>query len=319
VKDTASDRGDVAHKAPVRRLINCAAVADVFVSYVEADRPTAERVGLCLLAAGWSVSWDRPDPTALSHNDQRELASAACVVALLSRKSVSLPAFQEQVIAAEYRNTLLPLQIEDVVPPSMLRAKHITDLTAWSGHPNDLRFQGLLATIRIYVDRRPVHRSRKVASRKQNAFICYRRGDAADAAGRLYDHLSAVYGSSRVCMDIESVPLGIDYVEHVGQQIGQSSVVIVMIGNQWLTINDKKRRRRLDSEDDLVRAEIRAALQQSIPVIPVVVQNAEMPVADDLPEDIRPLARRNGIELSATRWSANVERLLKELDKWMKP
>ena len=49
---------------------------------------------------------------------------------------------------------------------------------------------------------------------------------------------------------------------------------------------------RLDNEDDLVRAEIAAALTQRIPVIPVVVQNAAMPIADDLPEDIRLLARR---------------------------
>ena len=70
-----------------------------------------------------------------------------------------------------------------------------------------------------------------------------------------------------------------------------------MIGKRWLTIKDRKRRRRLDSADDLVRAEIRAALQQKIPVIPVTVQNAAMPQTEDLPDDIRLLARRNGIQL----------------------
>jgi len=48
-----------------------------------------------------------------------------------------------------------------------------------------------------------------------------------------------------------------------------------MIGKQWLTIRDKRRRRRLDNEDDLVRSEIGVALKQKIPVIPVIVQNAE--------------------------------------------
>ena len=84
-------------------------------------------------------------------------------------------------------------------------------------------------------------------------------------------------------MDIDSVPLGIDFVEHVTEQISKCSAVIVMIGKQWLKIRDKKRRRRLDNEDDLVRAEIRAALQQKIPVIPVTVQNAEMPQARNCP------------------------------------
>ena len=59
-------------------------------------------------------------------------------------------------------------------------------------------------------------------------------------------------------MDIDSVPLGIDFVEHVTEQIGKCSAVIVMIVKQWHTIKDKKRRRRLDNEDDLnERAECR--------------------------------------------------------------
>ena len=149
-------------------------------------------------------------------------------------------------------------------------------------------------------------------------FICYRRTDTADTAGRLHDRLSETYGRERVFMDIEGVPLGIDFVNHVTEQISRCSAVIVMIGSRWLTTKDKKRRRRLDVEDDLVRTEIAAALHRSIPIIPVLVKNAKMPAADDLPENIRLLARRNGIELSATRWRTGVERLIKELDRVMK-
>jgi len=111
--------------------------------------------------------------------------------------------------------------------------------------------------------------------------LCYRREDTQDAAGRLHDRLVDAFGAERVFMDIDSVPLGIDFVEHVAEQIGRCKAVIVMIGKQWRTIKDKKRRRRLDNDDDLVRAEIRAALQQKIPVIPVTVQNAAMPQAED--------------------------------------
>jgi hypothetical protein len=65
--------------------------------------------------------------------------------------------------------------------------------------------------------------------------------------------------------------------------------------------------------------EIASALQLGVPVIPVLVQEADMPDADSLPEDIRLLSRRNGIQLSATRWRTDVERLIKELDRVMKP
>ena len=37
-----------------------------------------------------------------------------------------------------------------------------------------------------------------------------------------------------------------------------------------------------------------------------------------LGDDIRLLARRNGIDLSATRWTTDVERLINELDRVMK-
>ena len=59
-------------------------------------------------------------------------------------------------------------------------------------------------------------------------------------------------------------------------------------------------------------------VKQRIPVIPVLVQDVPMSDQESLPENIRPLARRNGIALSATRWRTDVERLIKELDRVMK-
>jgi hypothetical protein len=42
-------------------------------------------------------------------------------------------------------------------------------------------------------------------------------------------------------MDIDSMPLGIDFVGHVTEQIGRCNAVIVMIGKQWRSIKGKKR------------------------------------------------------------------------------
>ena len=66
-----------------------------------------------------------------------------------------------------------------------------------------------------------------------------------------------------------------------------------------------------------MRAEIRAALQQKIPVIPVTVQDAAMPQAEDLPDDIRLLARRNGIAFRHDQWREAGRALLKELNPVM--
>ena len=210
------------------------------------------------------------------------------------------------VVSAVIGNPQLPLGFRDV---------WFASLTHWSGEPDSDAFFVLKRLVEARLSStQPANRAREVPS----IFVCYRREDTQDAAGRLHDRLVDAYGPERVFMDIDSVPLGIDFVEHVAEQIGKCSAVIVMIGKQWHTIKDKKRRRRLDKEDDLVRAEIRAALQKKIPVIPVTVQNAAMPQAEDLPDDIRLLARRNGIQLDAARWRTDVERLIKELDRVMK-
>jgi len=58
-----------------------------------------------------------------------------------------------------------------------------------------------------------------------------------------------------------------------------------------------------------VRLEIATALKRNIRVIPVLVDDASMPRASDLPDDLRSLVRRNAVEVSHTRFNADSERL----------
>ena len=60
--------------------------------------------------------------------------------------------------------------------------------------------------------------------------------------------------------------------------------------------------RRLDNPDDFVTIEIAAALARDIRVIPVLVDKARMPKADKLPEPIKPLVRRNAVEVRNTQF-----------------
>ena len=74
-------------------------------------------------------------------------------------------------------------------------------------------------------------------------------------------------------------------------------------------VTDHDGKRRLDDPEDFVRVEVAAALERDVPVLPVLIEGAQMPGPDDLPEDIRPLARHNAIELSDARWRYDVTRL----------
>ena len=292
-------------------------MAGVFLSYAEQDGKVADQITAGFRLSGIEVSAAHPpaQPPGLKRV-ARELKSAKCVIVLWSDHSVRDELVLAEADYARSRDILVSAVIGKPPLPLGFRDAWFATLTDWTGELHSELFLVLKRLVEARLSpSRPPNKVRDLPS----IFLCYRREDTQDAAGRLHDRLVIDYGRERVFMDIDSVPLGIDFVEHVTEQIGKCKAVIVMIGKQWRTIKDKKRRRRLDNDDDLVRAEIRAALQQKIPVIPVTVQNAAMPQAEDLPDDIRLLARRNGIDLSATRWTTDVERLIKELDRVMKP
>lgn len=149
--------------------------------------------------------------------------------------------------------------------------------------------------------------------------ISYRREDSLPVAGRLYDRLQNEFGRGNVFMDFDSIPYGVDFRDHIKQMIDQSKVLVAMIGPDWA---GKRRHqgRRIDDPADFVRLEIGYALNRKLPIIPVLVNNAQMPGPEQLPKDIEGLAFRNAITLDsgidfhhhAERLATAINRLLTE-------
>jgi hypothetical protein len=148
-----------------------------------------------------------------------------------------------------------------------------------------------------------------------DVFISYRREDAEAAAGRLYDTLSPRFGDDHVFMDVDAIPLGVDFTKEINRQVESCDVLIALLGTAWLSVTDDEGERRLDDPEDYVRIEIEAALERDVPVIPALLQGARMPKAADLPASLKPLARRNGIELRHGAWRSDVDRLIRELER----
>jgi hypothetical protein len=143
-------------------------------------------------------------------------------------------------------------------------------------------------------------------------YISYRRDDAVGAAGRLSERLSAVFGADKVIADID-FPHNVDFVKHIESQVRQCKAVLVVIGRQWLTISDGQGQRRLSQEDDFVRLEVAAALRSDQVVVPVLVDGADIPQWNELPEDLRPLTERQAFKL--TRWNEDVASLIEQLHR----
>jgi len=139
-------------------------------------------------------------------------------------------------------------------------------------------------------------------------FISYRRDDCQAQANGLNDGLCHRFPGAEVFIDVDSIPPGVDFEEHIQRSIEACDVVLVLIGDNWLDRDDSERR-RIDEPGDFVRLEVAAALEREKTLIPVLVEDARMPRAADLPEELTALARRNAIELSDRRWRDDVDRL----------
>lgn len=149
----------------------------------------------------------------------------------------------------------------------------------------------------------------------EGIFISYRRDDSAGYAGRLYDRLKAHFGADSVFMDVEEIEPGTDFVEAIEGAVASCQVLIVLIGNEWLNATDASGRRRLDDPHDFIRLETSAALKRSIRVVPVLVDNAVMPLQQDLPVELHALVRRQAVELNHKQWEATTGNLIKTLEK----
>jgi TIR domain/Invasion associated locus B (IalB) protein len=144
-------------------------------------------------------------------------------------------------------------------------------------------------------------------------FINYRRDDSIGMAGRLHDRLSQTFGRKTLFMDVDHIPPGVDFVNHLNNQVAACDVFLAIIGPNWLNATNEKGERRLDATDDFVAIEIAAALARNIRVIPVLVDGARMPKAGDLPKSLKPLVRRQAIDLRHTHFGRDADALIEKI------
>jgi hypothetical protein len=144
-------------------------------------------------------------------------------------------------------------------------------------------------------------------------FISYRRGADSGVAGRLYDRLERSLGRERVFMDVAGIAPGEDFVTVLKSRIAGCDLLLALIGRGWLAATDTAGQRRLDDPHDMVRIEIGAALAQGKRVIPVVIDDVSMPRAEDLPEDLKALARRQAVRVTHERFADDAEDLVRTL------
>ncbi len=144
-------------------------------------------------------------------------------------------------------------------------------------------------------------------------FISYRREDAAAYAGRLYDRLSAEFGADQVFIDIDKLEPGQNFAEVIREQVGRCETLIALIGPRWLSSVNSAGEPRLQDPQDFVRLEIAAALARDVRVVPVLVGDATMPSAGELPPDLADLPLRHAHEIRHSHFHNDTSDLIEAL------
>jgi hypothetical protein len=145
--------------------------------------------------------------------------------------------------------------------------------------------------------------------------ISYRRSDSAAMTGRIVDQLAARYGRESIFLDVEDIPLGVDFRVRVQDALRHSQVLLVVIGRGWVGAEGSSSA-RLREPDDPVRIEVETGLRKRIPLIPVLVDRGTMPKASDLPTSLAELAYRNAAEIdSGIDFHVHMDRLIKSIDR----
>lgn len=146
-------------------------------------------------------------------------------------------------------------------------------------------------------------------------FISYRRDDSAYPAQVIHETLVAKFGEEAVFFDVDSIPVGMDFHGILNEAVAKCDVLLAVIGDHWLNAKDGAGNRRLDDPNDFVRIEIEAALSRDIPVVPVLVGKAMVPRAEQMPDSLRKLARRNAAEVRPGKdFRSHLERLAKGIE-----
>ena len=133
---------------------------------------------------------------------------------------------------------------------------------------------------------------------------------------RIYEELAEEFGKDAVFRDIDTIPAGVDFPTYIQQSLRSCAVALICMGRDWATCPDSRGTPRILDPDDHVRLEIETALGLPlVRVIPLLVLHGTMPHADEVPETLRPLRRRNAITVRSTGadYRHDVQHLVREL------
>lgn len=142
-------------------------------------------------------------------------------------------------------------------------------------------------------------------------FISYRRSDSAWAAIAIHTFLVERFGAENVFKDLESILPGQPWQEALESALDSCELMLVLIGSEWATCKSSFwSSPRIKQNGDMVRKEISFSLEKDIPVVPVLIDEAQLPGPRALPNDIKGLRDLQAARIKGASFSADLENLI---------
>jgi pterin-4a-carbinolamine dehydratase len=148
------------------------------------------------------------------------------------------------------------------------------------------------------------------------AFINYRRDETSPIAQALYLQLKQTFGSGQLFMDVNSIRAGDEWPARIHRKLDAATVVLALIGPDWLSVLDEVGKRRIDDRSDWVRKELVHALQRGTPIIPLIINDTKnLPDPRGLPSKLRGLnfSQAKVLRLEPSAWHADLQTLSYDL------
>ena len=139
---------------------------------------------------------------------------------------------------------------------------------------------------------------------------------SAAHTGRIWDRLRSHFGPDDVFIDVNSVPLGVDFRGYIASRVSESLVLLAVMGPNW--VGKTIFRRQISNPKDFVRMEVEAALVRSIPVIPILIDGAMMPGEKELPPTLGRLAFCSAIKVDqGSDFNHHIGRLIEAIERFV--
>jgi len=141
-------------------------------------------------------------------------------------------------------------------------------------------------------------------------FLSYRRADSLVTAGRMAQFLDDVRAIEEVFLDIDSIGVGENFEQKIRDTLTKASHVFVLMGSEWHGPAGNSGRARIFDADDMVSQELRIALRSKVIIVPILVDDARMPRATELPDELRELPKITAFALRTTHFEEDMDNLL---------